>query len=110
MYAFHAVKTLYPDLKYNARLILGSAEETGSEDIAYYFKKNSPPPAVFSPDADYPLINTEKGRFVPEFFAQLSDKSTEKRVVSFSGGVTSNVVPRIASAVVHGIDFNKCLE
>lgn len=110
MYAFHAVKTLYPNLKYNARLILGSAEETGSEDIAYYFKKNSPPPAVFSPDADYPLINTEKGRFVPEFFAQLSDKSTEKHVVSFFGGVTSNVVPRIARAVVHGIDFNKCLE
>ena len=31
VYAFHAVKTLYPDLKYNARLILGSAEETGRE-------------------------------------------------------------------------------
>lgn len=106
MYAFAAVKELFPELKYNASLILGSAEETGSEDIKYYFSKNETPPMVFSPDADYPVINTEKGRVKFKFSRELN--APENRdIVSFCGGETINVVPPAASAEVSGVDIDK---
>ena len=45
----------------NCRLILGSDEECGSSDIRHYFESNPVPPKTLSPDADYPVINIEKG-------------------------------------------------
>lgn len=104
MYAFAAVKELFPGLEYNATLILGSAEETGSEDIRYYFSKNETPPMVFSPDADYPVINTEKGR-VKFKFSRVLSAPADRDVISFHGGETINVVPPAASATVSGVDI-----
>jgi len=106
MYAFAAVKELFPGLKYNATLILGSAEETGSEDIAYYFKKNETPPMVFSPDADYPVINTEKGRVSLTFTHKIKNVS-DSDIISFFGGETINVVPPSARAAVVYPDVEK---
>ena len=46
------------------RLIVGCSEETGSElDIEHYMKCAEMPPMVFTPDAEFPLINGEKGMF-----------------------------------------------
>ena len=69
-YAMKAVKDLGIPLKKNVRLILGTDEECGSSDIRYYFKKESTPRHVFSPDADFPLINIEKGGLRNDFTAQ----------------------------------------
>ena len=67
LYAMMAVKAIRPELHKNVRLILGTDEESGSADIAYYFAREAPPPHVFSPDGDFPVINIEKGRFAPVF-------------------------------------------
>ena len=69
LYALRCVRELDIPLKQGVRLILGTAEETGSDDIAYYFKKESAPPMVFSPDGDYPVLNTEKGQLRPDLTA-----------------------------------------
>jgi len=102
MYAMYCARELCPDLKHGMRLILGAAEESGCEDIASYLKKNTAPPNVFSPDANFPVVNTEKGRFAPFFGAKWSENKSLPRIVSIIGGKTINIVPHKAEAVVEG--------
>jgi succinyl-diaminopimelate desuccinylase len=102
-YALKAARELQPGLKRGCRLILGSAEETGHDDLTHYRQTNRMPPNVFTPDANYPLVNLEKGRFVPTFSASWPESKTLPRVVSVSGGTTANVVPNYAEAVVEGL-------
>lgn len=61
IYAMRAVKELGYPLKKNVRLVLGSDEECGSSDLEYYYKKEVEAPCTFSPDAEFPVINIEKG-------------------------------------------------
>ena len=105
IYALRAIKELNIPLKKGVRLILGSDEECGSDDVAYYYTKEEAAPMSFSPDASWPLINIEKGGLQAEFTADY--KTTEKTpcVVSVTGGVKINVAPGKADATVKGLDF-----
>ncbi|SHH91125.1 succinyl-diaminopimelate desuccinylase [Sporobacter termitidis DSM 10068] len=103
IHALEAARALAPELTKGCRLILGSAEETGHDDLAFYRKTNKMPPSVFTPDADYPVVNLEKGRFVPTFGAAWAESSATPCVVSVTGGATANVVPNHAEAVVEGL-------
>jgi len=102
MYALYCARDIYPKLRNGVQLILGSGEETGFDDVAQYLKKNTPPPNVFTPDAEYPVVNIEKGRFVPFFGAKWEKDTTLPRVISITGGKTPNVVPNHAKAVIEG--------
>jgi len=109
MYALYCVRDLFKDISNDAQslrgvqLIFGSSEETGFEDIAEYLKKNTPPPNVFTPDAEFPVVNREKGRFTPAFGARWKKDTTLPRIVSITGGKTSNIVPNRAEAVIEGL-------
>ena len=103
LYALRCVKDLKIPLKRGVRLILGTAEETGSSDIAYYFRKESAPPMVFSPDGDYPILNTEKGQLRPDIIAQFAPCEALPRIRSMDGGLVLNAVPPEAEAVVDGL-------
>ncbi|NMA24995.1 MAG: M20 family metallopeptidase, partial [Clostridiales bacterium] len=81
MYALKAARDIMPGLKKGCRVILGSAEETGHDDLTHYRKTNPMPPNVFTPDAGYPLVNVEKGRFVANFGASWPESRTQPRVV-----------------------------
>ena len=102
MYAMYCAREICPQLKSGVRIILGSAEETGFEDVTQYLSKNTPPPNVFSPDAEFPVVNTEKGRFAPFFGASLEKDTALPRVISITGGTTMNIVPHRAQAVIEG--------
>lgn len=102
LYALKAARELFGEPKKGIRLVMGCGEETGSEDMDYYFSKRERLPFTLSPDADYPLINLEKGRFAPTFIKK-ADNSGEKTVVSFFGGTTANIVPCKSRAVIKGI-------
>ncbi|MBR5224168.1 MAG: dipeptidase PepV [Clostridia bacterium] len=80
------------------RLILGCDEECGMKDLEYYEEKVGLPDMGFSPDAEFPLINTEKGITGMEIRAAIADE----RLVSIASGTRSNVVPGSAVAVVKG--------
>lgn len=105
IYALSAVKSLAPELKKGCRLILGSAEETGHEDLMHYRKTHRLPPNVFTPDSNYPVVNLEKGRFVPTFGAEWQESRALPRVVSVRGGAATNVVPNLAEALVEGFSL-----
>ncbi len=103
LYAMKAVRDLGFELDKDVRLILGSDEECGSSDIAYYFGKNSHAPMTISPDADFPLVFLEKGSLHTIFTAQVSLEDGLPRVKSAASGIKVNVVPAKADAKVEGM-------
>lgn len=104
LYAMRAIKDLGIPMQKSVRLILGSDEECGSGDLAYYFSKEAEAPYTFTPDAEFPVINIEKGRFAPELFAEFSDKLTLPGVLSLKSGDKVNVVPQRARALIAGVE------
>jgi len=103
MYAIYCARDICPQLDHGVQIILGTGEETGFNDVLEYLKKNTMPPNVFTPDAEYPVVNTEKGRFMPAFSAKWEKETALPRIVSITGGRTPNVVPNRAESVIEGI-------
>ncbi|MEG2421589.1 MAG: Sapep family Mn(2+)-dependent dipeptidase, partial [Oscillospiraceae bacterium] len=101
--AMKAVQDLNLPLSHNVRLILGTDEESGSEDIAYYYQNNPYADYTFSPDADFPLINIEKGSYKPRFVQTWQPSEVTPRLSSLQGGFRINVVPPEADAVLIGL-------
>lgn len=83
-------------LRYPVRALLGSNEESSMQDLAYYLEHYPAPAFCFSPDADFPLINGEKGIY----HALLSSRHRPGNVLEINGGVAANAVPAKASARV----------
>ena len=114
MYAMYCARDLCSSFSHGCRVILGSGEETGFDDVTQYLKKNEPPPNVFSPDAEFPVVNVEKGRFAPVFGASWEKDTKLPRVISIIGGKTMNVVPNQAEAVIEGFSLSEaeafCIE
>jgi succinyl-diaminopimelate desuccinylase len=106
LYALKAVKDLGIPLKYNARLILGTDEESGSSDIRYYFERQKAPPYTFSPDGVFPVTNVEKGGFQGTFSKAWDPSDALPRVLSVQGGYRTNVVPPQAEARVQGLTLD----
>ena len=100
LYALRAVKEAGVPLRRKVRLILGCDEECGSSDMAYYKKTGEMPQSGFSPDADYPVINIEKGGCHLKFAGDLSPEGLQ--VLSMQVGERANVIPGFASALVEG--------
>ena len=103
LWALKAAQELCPQLSRGVRLILGSAEETGSEDLEHYLPLEAAPPLSFSPDAEYPLINLEKGGYKPVFGAKWDEETALPRVCAIHGGTTTNIVTRECDAWLEGI-------
>lgn len=83
-------------LRYGLRVLLGTNEETGMLDVEHYLAGHEEPLFCFSPDADFPLCNGEKGVYGGNFISPRLDGN----IVDFDGGIASNVVPDKAYCVV----------
>lgn len=104
LYAIRAVRELGIPMKKSVRLILGSDEECGSGDLKHYYSIEQEAPYTFTPDADFPVINIEKGRLEGEIVAEFSNGLQLPGVVSLTSGDKANVVPQKAHFVVAGLD------
>jgi len=102
LYAMYCARDLCSEFKNGFQILLGSGEESGSEDITAYLEKNTAPPNVFTPDADFPIVNAEKGRLAPFFSAAWEKDQIAPRIISLTGGKTMNVIPNRAEAIVEG--------
>lgn len=94
IYCLKALKDLKITPKRRIRVILGAAEETGSEDMAYYFAHEELPDLAFTPDGEYPICNMEKGILQ----VRLSGSGDNGCVKSLMSGSAVNMVPVSAQA------------
>lgn len=98
LFALEALKDSGLPLKRRIRLIFGCNEETGCHDVPYYLEHGGEVPVMgFTPDAEFPLINGEKG-IINSYCSRNFTQSGNLKMISFRGGIASNVVPDYARA------------
>lgn len=101
LYAMKALRDSGAGLNKRFRLILGLDEESGSRCILHYNEHEEIPSFSFSPDAEFPVVNAEKGilRVTLTKSAEAAPDE-DASLISVSGGVRFNVVPDNAAAVI----------
>ena len=98
-YALKIIKELELPVSKRVRFIVGTDEESGWGDMEYYFAHNGlkDPDFGFSPDAEFPIINGEKGNITAYLHFE-GQNDGDFSLVSFNGGLRENMVPESASA------------
>lgn len=98
LYALAALRDSGLPLKRRIRILFGCNEETGARDVKYYLAKGGEIPVMgFTPDAEYPVINGEKG-IINVTYSRSYEQTGELRLISIHGGTAPNVTPAAASA------------
>ncbi|MBQ9856731.1 MAG: Sapep family Mn(2+)-dependent dipeptidase, partial [Clostridia bacterium] len=102
LYAMQAVKEAGIEMKDAVRLILGCDEETGMSDMRYYAAHCKDLPNYgFSPDAEFPVINIEKGGLSLELGCTTDgEEDADIPVYELYAGERQNVVPGEAWAKI----------
>ncbi|NLO83193.1 MAG: dipeptidase PepV [Clostridiales bacterium] len=94
LYAMKAVKEAGLPIGKRVRLILGTDEESGWEDLRHYFKHEPMPDFGVSPDGRYPVINAEKGILHVALKRKFSqNKVSSIGLLKMTGGQRPNMVP-----------------
>ena len=96
LYALKFLKEQGYELRYPIRALVGDNEETHMQDVDYYLKNYPAPAFCFTPDAEFPVCNGEKG----QFGAKIVSPVCNGVIVEIEGGVANNAVPDRASALV----------
>ncbi len=86
--------------KRKLRVVMGSAEEIGMEDMPYYFEREQKPTMGFTPDSVYGICNCEKG--ILNF--KVENKNDSSVIKSFVSGTVVNAVPYKALASINCTD------
>lgn len=97
LYALKFLRQLGTPLRYPIRALVGDNEETGMKDVEHYLAHYPAPVFCFTPDAEFPVCNGEKGQFAG---CLLGPQLGAGAIVAFEGGVANNAVPDRASALV----------
>ncbi|WP_418302247.1 dipeptidase PepV [Lysinibacillus fusiformis] len=98
--AMKLVKDAGIQLDKRVRMIVGTDEETGFRCVDHYFKQEEMPSIGFAPDADFPLINAEKGIAELVFSHNKVGDATKEQLLLFNAGKRPNMVPDLAEAKV----------
>lgn len=98
-YALKIIKELGLPVSKKTRVIIGTDEESEWKCMDHYLEVEETPDFGFSPDAEFPIINGEKGNttILIEYPGKNEGNLT---LVKFDSGMRDNMVPEIATAVV----------
>ena len=96
LFALDAVRSIAGKLDRRIRLIFGTNEETGSRDMLRYNQTEESPVMGFTPDADYPVIFSEKGIARVTLNKKIEDGS----LLFAKAGEAVNIVPAAAAMSV----------
>ena len=98
LYALAALKDAGFAPSRRIRILFGTNEETGCQDMAWYRTHGGEMPVMgFTPDGEYPIINGEKG-ILNGTFARTLHQTGAYRLLKFKGGTACNVSPAYAAA------------
>ena len=95
LYAMAAIKDAGLSTKRRIRLFLGGDEECGWDCVNRYHRTEPDADIGFTPDADYPLVNSEMGICQSRYVRSVSGSS-----IRINCGTAANVVPGEASATL----------
>ncbi|MBO9130881.1 dipeptidase PepV [Bacillus sp. 165] len=114
-YAMKVVKESGLPLTKRVRMILGTDEESQWRCVDHYFKHEEMPTMGFAPDADFPIINAEKGMCNLYLVQEISSiTSGINTLLSFQSGRRLNMVPDLATAKVqvheNSEEWKSCFE
>lgn len=104
LFAMKAIKDANIPLNMRVRLILGTDEESGWEDMDYYLKKEEVPQIGFAPDAEFPVIHAEKGILHLEL--SKSHVASFPHLVRVQGGERANIVPDRCDVTLKDISYD----
>lgn len=94
LYALKYLKEKNIPLRWPVRALLGANEESGMGDVIYYLANYKAPVFCFSPDANFPLCNGEKGITR----GRMTAKAPLEKIADIKGGFVSNAIPDKAEA------------
>ncbi|WP_314067128.1 dipeptidase PepV [uncultured Vagococcus sp.] len=98
-YGLKIIKELGLPISKRVRFIIGTDEESGWSCMNRYLEVEEKPDFGFAPDAEFPIINGEKG--MANINVNLGGTNAgDYRLVSFESGLRPNMVPESATAVV----------
>lgn len=97
LYCLKALKDMGVEGKNTLRVIFGTTEEVGMEDMKTYFSVEPLPDMGFTPDAEYGVCRCEKGILQVEIVADTHDGTT---LTEFKAGEAVNSVPEMAYALL----------
>ncbi|MFB8374664.1 Sapep family Mn(2+)-dependent dipeptidase [Paenibacillus taichungensis] len=96
LYALRFIQELGIPLKYQLQHIIGSGEEIGMLDAAYYLKHYHAPDFNIVADSGFPVCYGEKGMLSVTLCCDIADSS----ILRIQGGVASNSVPGYAELII----------
>ena len=100
LYALAALRDSGLPVRRRIRILFGTNEETGSNDMKYYRSHDGEIPVMgFTPDGEYPVINGEKG-IINVTLGRKFTQEGEVKLAELQGGTAPNVVPAAAYARV----------
>lgn len=76
--------------RYTFRALLGCDEEVGMTDVHHYLERHADPLFLFTPDAEFPVCNAEKGCFGATFVMAPIPGGL---IRSWSGAEATNAIP-----------------
>jgi dipeptidase PepV len=98
-YAMKIIRDLELPVSKRVNLIIGTDEESGWGCMDHYLNVAETPDFGFSPDANFPIINGEKGNVTVDLKFK-GENGLTTHLVSFKSGLRPNMVPQDAEAVV----------
>lgn len=98
-YAIKIIRDLGLPISKRVRMIIGTDEESSWKCMDHYLAHEETPDFGFSPDADFPIINGEKGNQSLYIQFRGDNKGGKNQLLSFDAGLRENMVPQDATAV-----------
>lgn len=86
------------ELGMRLRLIVGCNEENGSACLAHYVKVDEIPTFTLVPDADFPVVNSEKG--ILTFSLPIDFNAKTCGLVGINGGKRPNIIPDLCTVEI----------
>ena len=99
LYALYALKESGAKMKRRVRILLGCDEERGSTGMERYREVEGEPTMAFTPDATYPVVNSEMN------ISHMIFKKAYPTAVRAKVGTAMNVIPGEAASEVPSLAF-----
>ena len=106
LYGLYVIKE--SDLKINkpVRIIFGTDEESGFNDIPYYLEREKPPIMGFTPDCKYPVVYGERGRANIQFQIEYNNENYEEVTREFFDFLNDYILSSKINGDRLGINFS----